>query len=94
MCRGPGWDQNGWPQFAGAPLSLVDCIATCDSRAGCTAIDLDMDLDMDTGNCWLFGHANVQAELTGAPASQCWKKKPLPPTLAPTVVSGTYFTYS
>ena len=90
MCRGPGWDQNGWPQFAGAPLSLVDCIAACDSRAGCTAIDRGMG----TGECYLWGHTNVQAELSGAQACQCWKKKLLPPTLAPTVVSGTYFTYS
>jgi hypothetical protein len=36
----------------------------------------------------------VQAELYGAQACQCWKKKLLPPTLSPTVVSGTYFTYS
>ena len=78
-CRGPGYNQNGWPQFAGG-LSFVDCIAACDSRADCTAIDLGMD----TGHCYLWGHTNVQAEAGNA---ECWKKKQANPSPQPGMIT-------
>ena len=67
MCRGPGWDQNGWPKFAGGSFSLDDCVAACDSMTGCTGFDLGFN-----SNCFLFGNLVLEA----SPANfQCWKKK-------------------
>ena len=66
MCRGPGWDQNGWPKFAGGSFSLDDCVAACDSMTGCTGFEFN-------SNCWLFG--NLVLEASPYDNIQCWKKK-------------------
>lgn len=55
-CRGPGWDQNGWPRAQGR-LTQTACQDRCISN-DCTAYDLARPQD-NTYDCWLFGHTNV-----------------------------------
>jgi len=66
LCRGSGWQSNGWPVDKGDVQSLKECASACAKKSGCTAFDLSRR-DAASGsskkslNCLLFNHKAVSA---------------------------------
>ncbi|MFT3914707.1 MAG: hypothetical protein QM704_11475 [Anaeromyxobacteraceae bacterium] len=59
-CRGPGWDEHGWPRFEGQ-RTPAECRVLCDDTPGCNGFDLARP-DRGRFDCNLFGHAPFEAE--------------------------------
>lgn len=72
-CRGPGWNQGGWPSAQGY-RTPAECRAVCESTPGCTSFDLARPRGMQF-DCYLFSHTNVVGE--GA-QDTCFSRAPAP----------------
>ncbi|MFO0581488.1 MAG: hypothetical protein U0229_04370 [Anaeromyxobacter sp.] len=78
-CRGPGWNQGGWPRYEGQGTP-AECRVLCDDTPGCTGFDLARP-DGDTFDCNLFGHAPFVGE-GGADTCFTWVPLDQAPRLA------------
>lgn len=56
ICRGTGWNRDGWPRHDEGIFSIVTCAAACSGDVECTGFDLNEE------NCWKFRHVDVTGE--------------------------------
>ena len=69
-CRGPGWQNNGFPKDLGKK-SVQECSQLCQKTKGCTAFDLSNE-ENKKFDCFLFGHKDIVPASSQSMAGACY----------------------
>merc|ERR1719450_2086444 len=70
LCRGAGWQSNGFPKDVGMK-SVDECASSCQKTKGCKAFDIS-NKDGKKFSCLLFGHSNIVPAASQSLSGACY----------------------